>query len=78
MAHTNSMDRISVYLVPEFKKKAEQKAKDMGISMSALFNLSLREYMKQDSVVDMVEMFKSLKVGQSMLSIDSEERKNLL
>jgi len=57
------LSRISVYLTPEFKIKVEKKAEELGISVSSLINLALRDYMRQDTVVDVMEMFKSLKKG---------------
>lgn len=53
-------DRISVYVNREMRKRVEEKANELGISISALIIIALDEYLKQSSVVDMAEMFKQL------------------
>ena len=49
-------DRISVYVNREMRKRVEEKANELGISISALIIIALDEYLKQSSVVDMAEM----------------------
>lgn len=51
-------ERINVYMTPEVKEKAMRKANELSISMSALMLIALNQYLKEESVVDMVEMFK--------------------
>ncbi len=52
--------RIYTYLSSETKERALKKAKEMSISMSSLLAISLNEYLKQESVVDMAEIFKKM------------------
>lgn len=60
----NEKVRVNVYLYPDVKAKAEKKAKDLGISLTALMTIALQEYLKQDSVIEMAELFKKLQQGQ--------------
>lgn len=38
----------------------EDKAKELGISQNSLMVMALNEYIKQDRVIDMVEVIKSM------------------
>lgn len=52
--------RVNVYLDSEVRGKALEKARKMGLSFSALCNLALYELIKQDSVVQLVDLYKVL------------------
>jgi len=51
-------ERINVYVSPEVKAKVVQKADEMGISLSAFGAVAINEYLKQDSVIDLADMFR--------------------
>jgi len=63
-------DRISVYVNREMRKRVEEKANELGISISALIIIALDEYLKQSSVVDMAEMFKQLQKQMEIVGDD--------
>ena len=48
----------------------EEKANELGISISALIIIALDEYLKQSSVVDMAEMFKQLQKQMEIVGDD--------
>lgn len=52
--------RVNVYLDKEVRSKALEKSRKMGISFSAFVNLSLYELIIQDSVVQLVDLYKKL------------------
>lgn len=58
--------RVNVYLSADMKDKAEKKAKSMGISVSGLMSVALNEYIKQDSVTEMAEIFKKMQSQQQL------------
>jgi len=63
-------DRISVYVNREMRKRVEEKANELGISISALIIIALDEYLKQSSVIDMAEMFKQLQKQMEIVGDD--------
>lgn len=63
-------DRISVYVNREMRKRVEEKANELGISISALIIIALDEYLKQSSVVDMAEMFKQFQKQMEIVGDD--------
>lgn len=63
-------DRISVYVNREMRKRVEEKANELGISISALIIIALDEYLKQSSVVDMAEMFRQLQKQMEIVGDD--------
>lgn len=63
-------DRISVYVNREMRKRVEEKANELGISISALIIIALDEYLKQSSVVDMAEMIKQLQKQMEIVGDD--------
>lgn len=63
-------DRISVYVNREMRKRVEEKANELGISISALIIIALDEYLKQSSVVDMAEIFKQLQKQMEIVGDD--------
>lgn len=63
-------DRISVYVNREMRKRVEEKANELGISISALIIIALDEYLRQSSVVDMAEMFKQLQKQMEIVGDD--------
>lgn len=52
--------RANVYLNPSIKDEAVKLANELGISFSALVNIALSEYIKQNSIKDMAEFFKKI------------------
>lgn len=52
--------RRGLYMDEERLKRADEKAKEMGLSFNALVTISLNEYLKQENVVDMVAMLKQM------------------
>lgn len=55
--------RVNVYLDKEVRGKALEKARRMGINFSAFVNLSLYEFIIQDSVVQLVDLYKEMLSG---------------
>lgn len=53
-------ERMNVYISTDLKKKIQEKANELGINMSAFISICVNEYLKQDSVVDLVTMYKEL------------------
>jgi len=52
--------RVNVYLDKEVRSKALEKARKMGLNFSAFVNLALYEFIKQDSVIQLVDLYKKL------------------
>ena len=52
--------RVVVYVNEELKLRAEKKSDQLGLSLSGLFNVAISDYLKQDTVIEMAEMFKKL------------------
>ena len=52
--------RANVYLNSSIKDEAVKLANELGISFSALVNIALNEYIKQNSIKDMAEFFKKI------------------
>jgi len=52
--------RVNVYLDKEVRSKALDKAQKMGLNFSAMVNLALYEFIKQDSVIQLVDLYKVL------------------
>lgn len=50
----------------------EEKSKELGVSQSNLMVMALSEYIKQDQVVDMVEMFKILQKEKTEPSTEGQ------
>ena len=57
--------RVNVYLDSEVRDKALAKAKKMGLTFSGFVNLAWYEYIKQDSVVQLVDMYKMISEAKS-------------
>jgi len=51
-------ERLYMYVTEEMKSKIVKKSDEMGISVSAFLLVAVNEYMKQDSVIDLADMFR--------------------
>lgn len=60
----NKKDRINIYVSKELKERIYKKAEELGISASSYIVVAINDYMKQESVVEMADMFKELKKMQ--------------
>lgn len=63
--------RVNVYLDKEVRAKALEKSRKMGFSFSAFVNLALYEYIKQDSVIQMVDLYRVL-ISEAKSGSDSD------
>ena len=61
--------RVVVYVNEELKLRAEKKSDQLGLSLSGLFNVAISDYLKQDTVIEMAEMFKALQVNEKFQSM---------
>ena len=52
--------RFGIYMEQERKDKADARARELGLTFNGLVNVALNEYLKQQNVVDMVDMMKLL------------------
>jgi len=52
--------RANIYLEADIYDKAREKAKKMGLSFSAFVNLCVYEFLKQDSVVALADVYSKL------------------
>lgn len=52
--------RVNVYLDKEVRSKALDRSRKIGLNFSAFVNLALYEFIKQDSVVQLVDLYKQL------------------
>jgi len=57
---TNELVRKNIRMSPKIAKWYEDKAAELGVSQANLMVMALHEYIKQDQVVDVVDMFKKL------------------
>lgn len=55
--------RVHVYLDKDVRIKALEQARKMGLSFSGFVNVALYEFIKQDSVVQLVDVYKRLSEG---------------
>jgi antitoxin component of RelBE/YafQ-DinJ toxin-antitoxin module len=55
--------RVHVSLDREVRGKALEQARKMGLSFSGFVNVALYEFIKQDSVVQLVDVYKKLSEG---------------
>jgi len=55
--------RVNVYLDLDVRKRALEQAKRMGLTFSAFVNLALYEFIKQDSVIQLVDVYKLMLSG---------------
>lgn len=57
---TDDKVRINVSMPRELKERLEKRAKELGLNMQSFVVVAINEYMKQDSVVEMTEIFKKM------------------
>jgi len=50
--------RISVYLSQDLKDRINKEADGMGLNLSAMITVMCNEYLKQSSVVNMIDIYK--------------------
>jgi len=56
--------RRNVYLDKDLVDKAEKDAKRLGLSFSAYVNVAISEYLKSNSVPDLVQFLQQMQQGQ--------------
>lgn len=61
--------RVVVYLNDDLKARVDKKAEQLGLSVSGLFNIAVYDYLKQDSVLEMSDMFKAFKVEETLQAL---------
>lgn len=54
-------ERISLYVSKEMKDRIVSMADEMGISVSAFLLVAVNDYIKQNSVVELADMYRMLK-----------------
>lgn len=54
-------ERISLYVTKEMKDRIVSLADEMGISVSAFLLVAVNDYIKQNSVVELADMYRMLK-----------------
>lgn len=52
--------RKGIYLEEERIKMIEKKAKEMGLTFNGMINVALNEFLKQETVVDMMNVYKQM------------------
>jgi len=57
--------RITFNIPVELYSMLKVEASKIGTPVTGLINVAIKEYLKQGSVIDMVEMFKGLTEGKS-------------
>lgn len=57
----NKKERISLYVSKEMKDRIVSMADEMGISVSAFLLVAVNDYIKQNSVVELADMYRMLK-----------------
>lgn len=55
-------DRVvtNIYISGRLRDRLKEKSNEIGLSMSGLITVACMEYLKQDSVIDMADMFRQL------------------
>lgn len=57
---TDDKVRINISMPRELKERMEKRAKELGLNMQSFVVVAINEYMKQDSVVEMADIFKKM------------------
>jgi post-segregation antitoxin (ccd killing protein) len=63
--------RVNVYLDLDIRKRSVEQAKKMGLTFSAFVNLALYEFIKQDSVIQLADMYKRM-LSEAQSGSDSD------
>lgn len=59
MSKSDSSKRVSFFMPNDLYDLLKFEAEKIGIPVTGLINVAVKEYLKQGSVIDMVELFKN-------------------
>ena len=64
MAEKKKRAQLLLYMSHEMKKQVAEKARELGVSSTSLFIIAMDQWLKQNAVVDMSVMFKTIMDGK--------------